>query len=75
MWLFFVAMVVAIFIECYMFCCGGGRTSPSNMVCLAIFTLAESYIVSFISAITAATQGYSVVLLAAVYTLGTHPKI
>lgn len=52
MWLFYVALVTAIFIQLYMFCCQGGRTSPSNVICVGLFTLAESYIVSFICSIT-----------------------
>lgn len=52
MWLFYVALVTAIFIQLYMFCCQGGRTSPSNFICVGLFTLAESYIVSFICSIT-----------------------
>lgn len=52
MWLFYVTLFIAIFIQLYMFCCQGGRTSPSNFICVGLFTLAESYIVSFICSIT-----------------------
>ena len=69
--IFYVALVGTIVIEVYMFCCEGGRTSPSNYICLSIFTLCEAYIVSFISSITGKESGNSVVLLAGIYTLGT----
>lgn len=71
-WLFYVSLVMAIVIEIYMFCCQGGRTSPSNYICVGLFTLAESYIVSFICSVTGKENGNSIVFLAAVYTLGTH---
>lgn len=69
-WLFYLAMVTAIVIQLYMFCCSGGRTAPSNYICVGLFTLAESYVVSFICSITGKESGNSIVLLAAVYTLG-----
>lgn len=68
--LLYIAIVAAIVVEIYMFCCEGGRTYPSNYVCLTIFTLAEAYVVSFISSVTGYESGNGVVLLAGVYTLG-----
>ena len=62
-------MVVVVGIEIYMFCCNGGRTHPSDMILLSIFTLAEAYIVSFISSITGAQSGNQIVLMAAALTL------
>jgi protein lifeguard len=69
-WLFYVSIVMILIIEIYMFCCQGGRTSPSNYICVGIFTLAESYVVSFICSITGKDSGNYIVLLAAFYTLG-----
>jgi len=51
-WLFFVAIGLTFFIEIYIFCCDGGRTYPSNMVLLGLFTICEGYIVSFIASAT-----------------------
>lgn len=71
MWAFYVSLAVAMIVQIYMFCCNGGRTFPGNFVCVGIFTLAESYMVSFICSITGKESGNGIVLLAAVYTLGT----
>lgn len=64
-----LAMVVCIVIQIYMFCCSGGRTFPMNMILTAVFTLAQSYIVSFIASATGMTSGNSLVLMAALMTL------
>jgi hypothetical protein len=40
MWLFYVSLVTCIVIQIYMFCCQGGRTFPSNYICVGLFTLA-----------------------------------
>lgn len=52
-----------------MFCCEGGRAHPSDVICVSCFTLAEAYIVSFISSITGRESGNSIVLIAAMLTL------
>ena len=70
MWLIWVAIGTTLFIEIYIFCCDGGRTFPSNMILLGIFTLCEGYIVSFISSATGYQQGNGVVMLAAFLTMG-----
>jgi len=69
--LFYLCLFICIGVEIYMFCCHGGRASPQNYICLGLFTLAEAYIVSFVSSITGKESGNSVVLLAGIYTLGT----
>jgi hypothetical protein len=71
-WLLWVCVGMTIGIEIYIFCCDGGRTFPSNMVLLGIFTFCEGYIVSFISSATGYKEGNSVVMLAAFLTLGTY---
>lgn len=69
-WLIYTCIGVTLFIEIYIFCCDGGRTFPSNMILLAVFTFCEGYIVSFISSATGYQEGNSVVLLAAFMTMG-----
>lgn len=71
MWAFYMALIVAVVVEIYMFCCNGGRTSPSNWVCIGLFTLCEAYVISFVSSLTGKESGNGVVLLAGVYTLGS----
>ncbi len=36
--LLWVAIGVAFAIEIYVFCCNGARSSPANMITLAVFT-------------------------------------
>ncbi len=74
-WLLWVCMGLTIGIEIYIFCCNGGRTFPSNMVLLGIFTFCEGYIVSFISSVTGYQQGNSLVLLAAFLTMGNFSSL
>ena len=71
MWAFYLSLAVAMVVQIYMFCCNHGRTFPANFLCVGLFTLAESYMVSFICSVTGKESGNAVVLLAAVYTLGT----
>ena len=52
-----------------MFCCAGGRKFPQNVICTAIFTLCESYIVSFFASATGVKSGNHIVFLAAFLTL------
>ena len=65
----FIAFVIVIIIEIYIFCCSGARTFPQNIITTFIFTLCEGYIVSFISSVTGKTSGNAIVLLAAGSTL------
>ena len=67
--LFYVCMVLAIAVEIYVFCCSGGRKFPYNLLCTVIFTLCESYVVSFIASLTGSTSGNKMVFLAAFLTL------
>ena len=67
--LFFLAIVVCVVCQIWMFCCQGGRKYPQNIILTSVFTLAESYIVSFICAATGMQQGNSLVLMAALMTL------
>lgn len=69
-WLLWTSIGVTFGIEIYIFCCNGGRTFPSNMVLLGIFTFCEGYIVSFISSATGHQSGNGTVLLAAGLTMG-----
>lgn len=57
MGLFYVALIGAIVIEIYVFCCQGGRTFPGNLITTCLFTLCEAYIVSFICSVTGETSG------------------
>lgn len=67
--LFYVCVILALVVEIYVFCCAGGRKSPQNVICTIIFTLCESYVVSFIASVTGETSGNSIVFLAAFLTL------
>ena len=55
--------------EIIIFCCPAGRKHPINLIMLLIFTLCESYIVSYICAIVAEESGNQVVVVAACMTL------
>lgn len=66
-----LALVGLITSEIYILCCEQGRTYPTNMILLAIFTLCEAYFVSFICGLTAVTSGKQTVVIAALMTLGT----
>lgn len=67
--LFFLAIVVCVVCQIWMFCCEGGRKYPQNIILTSFFTLAESYMVSFICAATGMQSGNSLVLMAALMTL------
>lgn len=48
MWLFFVALIAVLVTIISLSCCEGvRRTSPTNMIFLAIFTIAESIMVAY----------------------------
>ena len=51
-WLLIVAFIVTITTEICIFCCEFGRKHPVDMILTCVFTLAESYIVSFIASVT-----------------------
>lgn len=74
-WLVYLFLVMCLVIQIYMFCCSGGRVFPGNLICLGLFTLSESYIVSFICSATGKESGNQVVLMAAIYTLGKIDNI
>ena len=49
-WIMYILMVVMIVSEIAIFCCKAGRRPPTNYILLLLFTLSESYMVSFICA-------------------------
>lgn len=55
--LFILAIITCIIIEIYMFCCQGGRKYPQNIILTSIFTICQSYTVSFISSATGMQSG------------------
>ena len=69
MWLMVVSLVGMIVSQVWILCCNGGRDYPKNMILLAIFTLCESYFVSFICGLTANSVGTQTVVVAAVMTM------
>lgn len=74
-WLFWVCFTLMILTEVGIFCVPAGRRPPVNMILLFLFTLCESYFVSYICAIVAYENGAQVVVVAAVMTLGTPSPI
>ena len=71
-WLMWVCFSLMIVSEIAILCCQVGRTPPVNMVLLLIFTLCESYMVSFICSVTGKENGNGVVFMAAIMTLGNY---
>lgn len=71
-WLFYVAMGIFIVTEIAIFCNKNvARTSPINYICLLIFTLAMTYLVSFIcAAVGQTTKGTQIVFIAVGMTFG-----
>ena len=68
-WLMWTCVGLLLTTEIIIFCCPAGRQHPINLIMLLIFTLCESYIVSYICAIVANENGSQVVVVAAVMTL------
>ena len=54
--------------QVWIMCCDGGRDYPKNMILLGIFTICESYCVSYICGVTAAVVGTQTVVIAALMT-------
>ena len=52
-WLMWVSFVVLIITEITIFCCPAGRKHPINIILLLIFTLCESYSISYLCAFIA----------------------
>ena len=69
-WLMWVCFGLLLVTEITILCCPAGRKHPINLILLLIFTLAESYMVSFICSIVAEENGSQVVVVAACMTLG-----
>ena len=69
MGLFFVAIIVCVVCEIWMFCCEGGRKYPTNIILTSLFTICQSYTVSFICSATGMQSGNSIVFMAAFTTL------
>lgn len=66
----YVAIGLMIVTEITILCCKAGRKHPYNLIALGLFTLAEAYLISFISAVVADANGGAVVLMAVCMTLG-----
>lgn len=64
----YVAIAMMIMTQIVIFCSKAGRKHPYNLVALGVFTLAEAYLVSFISALVADANGGAVVLMAVLMT-------
>ena len=60
-----IGMIVS---QVWIMCCDGGRDYPKNMILLGIFTICESYCVSYICGVTAAVVGTQTVVIAALMT-------
>ena len=73
-WLMWTLLGIILIVEIVIFCCPAGRKHPINLILLLIFTLGESYIVSYICAIvTYANQDNGMIVIAAAcMTLGTY---
>lgn len=69
-WAMILALVGMIVSEVYILCCEQGREYPTNMVLLGVFTLCESYFVSYICGVTSVVAGKQTVLIAAGMTVG-----
>lgn len=69
-YLMYVCLGVMLTTEIVILCCQVGRKHPYSLICLALFTLAEAYLVSLIAALVADAEGGAVVLMAASMTLG-----
>ena len=63
-----VCLIGMIVSEVWIICCDGGRYFPKNIILLTIFTLCESYFVSYICGVTAAMVGTQTVVIAAIMT-------
>lgn len=63
-WMLFVALGFSLVSLITLACCGVHRTYPSNLVCLGIFTLAESVMIGF----TTVFRGTEIVLYAVAIT-------
>ena len=64
MGLMYASIGLMITTEIAIFCCSVGRKHPYNLIALALFTLGEAYMVSFISALVADANGGAVVVMA-----------
>lgn len=71
-WIMYIMMVLMIVTEVAILCCKPGRRPPGNYILLLFFTLAESYMISFICAAVSEQEGRLIVLMAAIMTFGTR---
>lgn len=69
-WIMYIMMTLMIVTEIAILCSKAGRRPPFNYILLLFFTIAESYMISFICAAVAEQEGRLVVLMAAIMTLG-----
>lgn len=69
-WIMYILMVVAIITEVAILCSQAGRRPPANYILLLLFTICESYMISFICAVVSSQEGKGIVLMAAIMTLG-----
>ena len=68
-WLLWVSIAFLFISEIIVLCVPFGRRMPWNYVFLLIFTLSESYLVSWACSYTAQTSGKYIVFMAAIMTL------
>jgi FtsH-binding integral membrane protein len=72
-WLMWVCLSMMIVSEIAILCFPAGRKHPINLILLTIFTLCESYFLSFFCADIAIESGNRyIVLIAAIMTLGKY---
>lgn len=71
-WIMYIMMVLMIVSEVAILCSKAGRRPPMNYILLLIFTISESYMISFICAAVGEQEGKLIVLMAAIMTLGTY---
>jgi len=71
-WIMYIMIVLMIVCEITIFCCKAGRRPPTNYILLLLFTISESYMISFICAAVSQQEGRLIVLMAAIMTLGTN---
>lgn len=68
-WLMYVSIAFMIVTEVLILCCPTGRQYPANLILLLVFTMAESYLVSFTTSVVAHAEGGAIVVIAACMTL------
>ena len=63
-----LALITLIVTQIYLMCCNGSKPYPLNMILLTLFTVCQSYCVSYICGVTATLVGTQTVVIAALMT-------